>query len=274
MVGRTTWCRAALVVVALLPLGGCAYPGTGAPERPAVDSSPAAVPADRDATPAVTPLPPTDPAATTGTVTGVVDGDTITVDGLSVRLIGMDTPEVGACGYAESTAAMEALVAGRVVTLTAVAGRDDTDRYGRLLRYVDIGGVDAGQHEIELGLGIARYDGRDGYGTHPRELAYVAADLAAADLTCAAAQPAPQPVPVVPVPAEPVPSLAPAPVEPVPLVDVGGGAGCDPSYPTVCIPPSPPDLDCGDIADRRFTVLPPDPHRFDGNADGVGCEGP
>ena len=47
---------------------------------------------------------------------------------------------------------------------------------------------------------------------------------------------------------------------------------CDPSYPTVCIPPPPPDLDCGDITFRRFTVLPPDPHRFDGNNDGVGCE--
>jgi micrococcal nuclease len=48
--------------------------------------------------------------------------------------------------------------------------------------------------------------------------------------------------------------------------------GCDPSYPTVCIPPPPPDLDCGDIPHRRFTVLPPDPHRFDGDGNGIGCE--
>ncbi len=47
---------------------------------------------------------------------------------------------------------------------------------------------------------------------------------------------------------------------------------CDPSYPTVCIPPPPPDLDCGDITYRNFTVLPPDPHRFDGDGDGIGCE--
>ena len=38
------------------------------------------------------------------------------------------------------------------------------------------------------------------------------------------------------------------------------------------IPTSPPDLDCGDIPQKRFTVLPPDPHRFDGDKDGVGCE--
>ena len=49
-------------------------------------------------------------------------------------------------------------------------------------------------------------------------------------------------------------------------------AGCDPSYPEVCIPPYPPDLNCGDISDRRFAVLPPDPHGFDWNDDGIGCE--
>ncbi len=34
----------------------------------------------------------------------------------------------------------------------------------------------------------------------------------------------------------------------------------------------PPDLNCGDIPFKRFAVLPPDPHRFDGDKDGVGCE--
>jgi micrococcal nuclease len=51
---------------------------------------------------------------------------------------------------------------------------------------------------------------------------------------------------------------------------------CAASYPTVCIPPPPPDLDCGDITYRNFTVLynvpDPDPHGFDGDNDGVGCE--
>ena len=52
----------------------------------------------------------------------------------------------------------------------------------------------------------------------------------------------------------------------------GPRAGCDPSYPDVCIPPPPPDLDCRDIPYRRFRVLPPDPHRFDRDRDGIGCE--
>jgi uncharacterized protein YgiM (DUF1202 family) len=47
---------------------------------------------------------------------------------------------------------------------------------------------------------------------------------------------------------------------------------CDPAYPTVCIPSPPPDLDCRDIDHRSFTVLPPDPHLFDGNQNGLGCE--
>jgi micrococcal nuclease len=47
---------------------------------------------------------------------------------------------------------------------------------------------------------------------------------------------------------------------------------CDPSYPDVCIPPYPPDLNCPEVAYKDFTVLPPDPHGFDRDADGSGCE--
>jgi hypothetical protein len=52
----------------------------------------------------------------------------------------------------------------------------------------------------------------------------------------------------------------------------GGGTNCNPSYPSVCIPPPPPDLNCGDISYRNFTVLPPDPHHLDSDHDGIGCE--
>ena len=48
--------------------------------------------------------------------------------------------------------------------------------------------------------------------------------------------------------------------------------GCDPAYPDVCIPPPPPDLDCADLEVRLFRVLPPDPHRLDGNRNGIACE--
>lgn len=47
---------------------------------------------------------------------------------------------------------------------------------------------------------------------------------------------------------------------------------CDLSYPDICIPPNSADLDCPDIRYRRFKVIPPDPHGFDRDGDGVGCE--
>lgn len=47
---------------------------------------------------------------------------------------------------------------------------------------------------------------------------------------------------------------------------------CAFEYPTICIPPPPPDLNCGDIPYRNFTVLPPDRHKFDSDGDGIGCE--
>jgi micrococcal nuclease len=36
--------------------------------------------------------------------------------------------------------------------------------------------------------------------------------------------------------------------------------------------PLPPGVDCADVPYRGFTVLQPDPHRFDGDYDGIGCE--
>jgi protocatechuate 3,4-dioxygenase beta subunit len=47
---------------------------------------------------------------------------------------------------------------------------------------------------------------------------------------------------------------------------------CDPSYPTACIPAPPPDLDCADIVESNFTVMGSDPHHFDSDGDGIGCD--
>ena len=48
---------------------------------------------------------------------------------------------------------------------------------------------------------------------------------------------------------------------------------CDPSYPTVCIPSPPPDLDCDEVPEKNFKVTGSDPHGFDADNDGIGCEG-
>ena len=70
---------------------------------------------------------------------------------------------------------------------------------------------------------------------------------------------------------EPIQQRVPAPgFEDVPEMIVE--SDCDPSYPDVCIPPYPPDLDCGDISYRNFYVSRADPHGFDIDNDGIGCE--
>jgi micrococcal nuclease len=75
-----------------------------------------------------------------------------------------------------------------------------------------------------------------------------------------------------PITSDPIASAPAVPAPVAPLVGSAGVGPCDPSYPDVCIPPAPPDLDCGDITYRRFRVVGRDPHRFDADHDGVGCE--
>jgi len=67
---------------------------------------------------------------------------------------------------------------------------------------------------------------------------------------------------------QPVPQQVPKLVPPQTLSE----KTCDPSYPDVCIPVYPPDLDCGEIQFANFKVLSPDPHGFDRDNDGIGCE--
>lgn len=173
------WVRLLAAVVVVLSTA-CAEPGV----------DPASGSGDRRVGAAVT----DDPGAGGGaldpawTVTRVIDGDTIDVvhtDGTMerVRVIGIDAPERGRCGSDRATAMMADLVDGREVVLSPGA-RDDRDAYERLLRYVDVGGTDAGLVLIEQGLAIARYDSRDGYGEHPREAMYVAADDGTSTVSC------------------------------------------------------------------------------------------
>ena len=119
-------------------------------------------------------------------VAAVTDGDTIKLtDGSTVRLIGIDAPETGTCeGNVAAEALRNDLVVGTPVTLTMGGDGEDTDKYGRLLRYVDVEGNDVGAWMISTGNAIARYDSRDGYGRHDREDAYIAADATAPDYAC------------------------------------------------------------------------------------------
>lgn len=131
------------------------------------------------------PPPTTTTAADRLTAARVIDGDTIvTSAGDTIRLAGIDTPERGQCGYSEATANLRRTLAGNTLTLTK-AGLTDRDKYGRLIRYVDVGEQDAGMGQIMGGFARARYDSRDGYGRHPRQDDYVTADAATPSI-CAA----------------------------------------------------------------------------------------
>lgn len=102
----------------------------------------------------------------------VVDGDTIRLrSGVYVRLIGIDTPEVGQCGYRAAQRKLNKWVGGEA-RLVNPSGVDDRDHYGRLIRYVHDSGRDTGLGLIRLGLAKARYDGLDGYDRHPRQATY------------------------------------------------------------------------------------------------------
>jgi len=104
-------------------------------------------------------------------------------------------------------------------------------------------------------------------GQHYYQWRYANGPVTPAPTSTATPTPSPSPTPTATATATPMPPTAtPAPPTATPR------PACHYSYPTVCIPPPPPDLDCDEIPYRRFTVLPPDPHDFDRDNDGVGCE--
>jgi micrococcal nuclease len=202
------------------------------------------------------------------TVDRVTDGDTIHVNlggkDYTLRYIGMNAPESVAPdkpvepGGPEASVANKQLVGGKTVYLEKDVS--ETDQYGRLLRYVwlktDAGWVMVDRQLVLEGWALAR--------DYPPDTKYHDTLFEAQDQAQAAA------VGIWGTEFElPQPSNG-----GVHLVLPGATASpnCDTSYPTVCIPPPPPDLDCADIPYRQFPVVPPDDHHFDGDHDGIGCE--
>lgn len=213
---------------------------------------------------------PTAGTATTARIARVIDGDTIVLDdGVRVRLVQIDTPEVGTGECFSRAAARELramLPSNAAVTLVADPRLDHVDRYGRLLRYVFRNGRNLNLELLRRGAAtVWFYDGDRGRYASQLLAASTAARKARLGLWGACPRAVWNPYGA----ASTGPGSLPKASQPRPVT---GTRRCDPSYPTVCIPPPPPDLDCRDIAERNFPVRPPDPHRFDGEGDGFGCE--
>ena len=203
-------------------------------------------------------------------VSRVIDGDTIDLSsGARVRLLQIDTPEPGT-GECYSRAAgrelRRMLPVGASVVLEADPRLDRADAYGRLLRYVRRGGVNVNLELVRRGAATVWFY-RGERGRYAGRLLDAGRSARNAGRGIWGACPGAVWNPLGPATTGPG-SGAQAGTTP----GRGIAGSCDPSYPTVCNPPSPPDLDCGDIPHKRFRVRPPDPHRFDGEGDGLGCE--
>jgi endonuclease YncB( thermonuclease family) len=185
-----------------------------------------------------------------GRVSYVVDGDTLAV-GLDngrrerVRLIGIDTPERGACLAAKATGLARRLADDERIVLRGDATQDTRDRYGRLLAYAWVRGRDLGFRMVAAGLAhVYVYDRPfQRLGAYRNAEAMGRRHAPNVWAGCAA-----------------------------PVTPARPRSSCDASYPTVCIPPPPPDLDCADVPQSGFAVRGTDPHHFDGDGDGIGCE--
>jgi micrococcal nuclease len=92
-----------------------------------------------------------------GTVTQVIDGDTIDVNingtEYRVRYIGINTPERDEVCYSDARNANVTLVQGQTITL--VRDVSETDSFGRLLRYIYVNGVNVNAQLVAQGYAEA-----------------------------------------------------------------------------------------------------------------------
>ena len=88
--------------------------------------------------------------------TDIIDGDTFRlVTGDTVRLIGIDAPELSQPGGEVSREYLAHLICGKRVTLEK--GSEDRDNYNRLLRFVYINDLCINEEMIRQGYAEARY---------------------------------------------------------------------------------------------------------------------
>ena len=100
-----------------------------------------------------------------GFVSKVIDGDTVIINGESVRLLGIDSDEKGYPCYNGAKKKIEELVLNKEVILEK--GNEDKDRYERLLRYLIIENeyerINVNLQMVKGGFAVARFHGENEY---------------------------------------------------------------------------------------------------------------
>lgn len=136
---------------ALLLLAGLSG-GEGEPAQPrSPETSAAPAPSTASPLPSGTPELVSNPSGEVVTVLRVIDGDTFELsDHRRVRVLGINSCEMGTPGGQAAKEWAEAVLtspASQPITLGTEPGVT-TDRYGRLLRYVGLAGVDYGERIV------------------------------------------------------------------------------------------------------------------------------
>ena len=175
----------------------------------------------------------------TGIVTSVIDGDTIKVDYQSIRFSLASAPELYENGGNTARKFIEDICP---VGSTATVDEDDRQTrgsYDRIVGVIFCNGVNLNEELVDSGLGYLStgFCDKSEFASH----SWATKHGCTTDSKVTSSQ-------------------------------VSTQSNCNSSYPDFCIPSPPPDLNCTDIPEKRFTVLQPDPHRFDGDKDGIGCE--
>lgn len=106
------------------------------------------------------------PEAEKKTVTKVIDGDTMVVEGgQEVRLLAIDADEKGEPCYDEAKNRLTELVLGKKVTLETDSRK--VDQYGRLLRFVEVEDMNVNLVLLKEGVVAARFFAGDDFNKSP-----------------------------------------------------------------------------------------------------------
>lgn len=186
-------------------------------------------------------------------VTQIIDGDTVYTTSYKIRLSLTNTPERGESGYSEATLFTNKMCPVGSMILIDQDDKQQYDAYGRLLANVYCNGESLNSALL--------YKGHADILTQYCSSSEFSEEKWAQDFGCGSKSTY-----------QSAPSTQSSTPSTKSSTSSQSSSKCDPSYPDFCIPPPPPDLDCKDIPQKRFTVLQPDPHRFDGDKDGIGCE--